>query len=272
MKISDRGRGTQSQRGVSSQRLAMLLGVGVAVASAACSGSAAPTSPSVTAPVSLDAHGTGSARVFTASISPTTVAAGTMQSYTVQITNCDTADCSSAEHSSSSQSVKSASVAIPAGWVVDATTLASSISISGSWTVPTVVGNEIRVQKSGNTNLGPGHWVRLTFEATAPCVTSGPWVPNAFNGDVFDTPYALYSGTAPLAVTITGSCEECPAAPAIAGAYLKDDLDIRPPDARFNDIVNEIARRMAAGEFGRDPCAPGYAETVKAAVDGLLAD
>jgi hypothetical protein len=69
-------------------------------------------------------------------------------------------------------------------------------------------------------------------------------------------------------VTIVDCTEEqdCPAAPAIAGAYLKDVKGLRPNDPLYSEIIQEIAHVMHE-EFGNDPCAPGYADDVEAYID-----
>ena len=69
-----------------------------------------------------------------------------------------------------------------------------------------------------------------------------------------------------VVVTVVECTEDCPAAPAIAGAYLKNVKGLRPNDPLFSDIIQEIAHVMH-DEFGNDPCAPGYADAVEAYID-----
>jgi len=58
---------------------------------------------------------------------------------------------------------------------------------------------------------------------------------------------------------------DCPAAPAIANQYLKEQ-GIPANDPRHRAIVEEIAHVMHA-EFGFDPCVAGYADDVKSYID-----
>jgi len=58
----------------------------------------------------------------------------------------------------------------------------------------------------------------------------------------------------------------CPAAPAIAGEYLRNVKAMRPNDPRYSEIIEEIAHVMH-DDFGYDPCAPGYADEVKYFID-----
>jgi hypothetical protein len=60
--------------------------------------------------------------------------------------------------------------------------------------------------------------------------------------------------------------EDCPAAPAIAGAYLRNVKGLRPSNPLYNEIVEEIAHVMHE-EFGFNPCAPGYADDVESYID-----
>ena len=72
-------------------------------------------------------------------------------------------------------------------------------------------------------------------------------------------------------VTVT-SCtfvdgnQECPAAPAVAGAYLRNVMGMHPSDPLYSEIIEEVAHVMHV-EFGFDPCAPGYADDVKDFID-----
>ena len=59
---------------------------------------------------------------------------------------------------------------------------------------------------------------------------------------------------------------ECPAAPAVAGAYLRNVKGMHPNDPLYSEIIEEIAHVMH-DEFGYDPCSPGYADEVKHFID-----
>ena len=77
-----------------------------------------------------------------------------------------------------------------------------------------------------------------------------------------------FSGDA-LSLTTTGcSTGECPAAPAITTHYLHDH-GVKSNESLFNTIVNAVAQKMADGDFGRDPCAAGYADAVIAFINSL---
>lgn len=70
-----------------------------------------------------------------------------------------------------------------------------------------------------------------------------------------------------VVVTVVDCTEQdCPAAPAIANAYLKNVKGLRPNDPLHSEIIQEIAHVMHE-EFGNDPCAPGYADDVEAYID-----
>ena len=70
-----------------------------------------------------------------------------------------------------------------------------------------------------------------------------------------------------VTVTVTDcSDNDCPAAPAIANAYLRDVKGLRPNDPLHREIIEEIAHVMHS-EFGYDPCAPGYAQDVESYID-----
>ena len=59
---------------------------------------------------------------------------------------------------------------------------------------------------------------------------------------------------------------ECPAAPAVAGAYLRNVKGMHPNDPLYSEIIEEIAHVMH-DEFGYDPCSPGYADEVRYFID-----
>jgi hypothetical protein len=59
---------------------------------------------------------------------------------------------------------------------------------------------------------------------------------------------------------------QCPAAPAVAGAYLRNVKGMHPNDPLYSEIIEEIAHVMH-DEFGYDPCRPGYADDVEYFID-----
>jgi hypothetical protein len=81
----------------------------------------------------------------------------------------------------------------------------------------------------------------------------------------------VHSGSVTANYLIQTICEE-PDAPAIANAYLRE-LGVTNRN-HINTIIPEVAHAMNAGQFGDNPCSPGYAEAVRAFVqvlyDGLV--
>jgi hypothetical protein len=76
----------------------------------------------------------------------------------------------------------------------------------------------------------------------------------------------VHSGSASATYIMQMICEE-PDAPAIANAYLRE-LGVTNRD-HINTIIPQVAHAMNAGQFGENPCAPGYADAVRAFVQTL---
>lgn len=256
-----------------SSRIAVGVVLGAAALSGACSrGAGSPVSPSAAVPTSLDSHN-GSDRFYKAGINDDSTTAGSTQSYTVRITNCDAPSCSEGEHSGAAQTIKSATVEVPSGFT-NITSLSVSVSTGTNWGAPTLVGNEIQVDKgAGGQNIAPGQWVEITFTATAPCTAGDyPLDTEAYNGSDYTTAYARY-GLEPQ-ITVSGSCaeeEECPAAPAIAAHYLHDQ-GIHPGSSEYQNIVSQVADHMGPEtDFdGYEKCDPEYAPAVEDFVQDLI--
>jgi hypothetical protein len=136
-------------------------------------------------------------RVFSATISPTTVNAGATDSYTITITN----------DASSTKLIHTAKAIVPAGFTgVSITTPNPTASDGKAWTAA-LVGTEIRLSASGGTNKLPaGESVSVSFNATAPGI-AGPyeWTTTAYQEDNWiDTPFTL-TGLQPTVTVIASS-------------------------------------------------------------------
>jgi hypothetical protein len=248
--LTEQKTGTQVRAG-RMNAMTMCLGLALVVLVAGCDRLKSPVVPSITPLTPPEAHGTGGDRYYKASILPATADAGTEQSFTIRITNCDAPSCSEANHSSSNQTIKSATIAVPAGFTVDGSSLSTSLSIAGSWTA-TLVGNTIQLNKAdGNDNLPTGGWVEVTFDATAPCAAGAyTWSTAAFNGADYTTPYTLF-GTHP-AVTVEGTC----AAQACSPGFWKQSFhfDEWPNPPAPSDLFQSIfSRLITVGQKGQDP-------------------
>jgi hypothetical protein len=245
------------------ERLPLVAAAAVALTAAACAnGPSTATSPSGVSGLSLDARG-GAVKAFTLTVSPASMAAGSA-TLTVTVTN----DLSTNPTSLSLGSVR---IAVPAGLAV---TAVNSFSGSKSWGTTWASGQMVVAGASNGTQkLAPGESV--TFHIVVNATTCGT--------NTFSTPEGssetlgafsadwTYLGTAP-AVTVTG-CEiaECPAAPSIAGDYLRNQLGMRPNDDPYKNIVAQVALHMSQGSFdGIRPCEPGYAAAVIAFVNSVV--
>jgi hypothetical protein len=256
-------------------RLTAAVGVGLAVAAAACSGNASSaTSPSSVTPSSLEANGQPSGpnpgedtRKFSVTLAPTSVPMGDA---TLQVTV--TRDATSGK----SQKLGSAEIYLPDGLIIQSVSNFSN----PNWTSG-VSGQTVRVgANAGNQKLdGSTERTSVTFDikvtptgcATYPFTTAQ--ASNATFADAFD-PNWIYLGT-PLSVTVTGCpAQECKAAPAVANEYL-DSIGFTgggPGGIKRGDIISAVADNMTQGaRFDAiDKCSAASRAAVIAFVDALL--
>ena len=252
-----------------------IVGIVVAIAAAACGGNATSVvSPSGTAPVSLHAD-PGGDKFFTMTIAPTSVPVNSSNVVlTVTVTNCDTGITGCTTPSSSTQKIGSAEIVIPVGFTV--TAVGTPTGDQPGWGTSWTTGNTVVVGATGagagTHKLAPGEHETFTITVTTPivCDTFGIDTIGASDSTLpatFGTDWH-FSGDA-LSLTTTGcSTGECPAAPAITTHYLHDH-GVKSNESLFNTIVNAVAQKMADGDFGRDPCAAGYADAVIAFINTL---
>ena len=144
-------------------------------------------------------------RYYSATTSPTSVAAGTDNLHSFTIENCNGSAACDGAITSSHQSIKSITVAIPAGFTVDPLSCSVSAALGDIWNVTFNLG-VIEIVKQGSTELDPGESLTLSCTTTAPCEAGFyEWTTLAYNGADFATPYTL-QGTQPE-VEVTGSCD-----------------------------------------------------------------
>jgi hypothetical protein len=74
-----------------------------------------------------------------------------------------------------------------------------------------------------------------------------------------------------VAVAQTIVVTQCPAAPAIAGVYMRDVLGIKPTSAVFKNVIQTVARQTGNSGllWAERACDIGYANAVRDFVDGL---
>jgi len=143
-------------------------------------------------------------RYYSATTSPTSVAAGTDNLHSFTIENCNGSAACEGAVTSSRQSIKSITVAIPAGFPVDPFSCSVSAAVGDIWNVTFNLG-VIEIVKQGSTELDPGESLTLSCSTTAPCEAGFyEWTTLAYNGADFATPYTL-QGSQPE-VEVTGSC------------------------------------------------------------------
>lgn len=246
-------------------RLAVVVGLGLTVAAAACGGASTATSPSGVTPSSLEANSGQSTKDFSVTIMPTSVpASGGALHVTV------TRDTTSGQ----SQKLGSAEIYVPAGL-----TIQSVSNISNAWTGG-VSGQTVRVGAvAGNHKLdGTTGRISVTFDINVTATQCGtyafstPQASNAPYSDPFD-PNWTYTGSA-LSVTVTDcapASSECKAAPAVANEYL-DSIEI-PDGPGRGAIERSVAHHMTQGARfdGIEPCdVAAYRAAVIAFVQTLL--
>jgi hypothetical protein len=157
---------------------------------------------------SLSAQGgTPTVRFYHADIAPATAAANSAVAVSVTIYNCAaaTAGCAG-QATTSTQHMKSATVAVPAGFTVTSS-LVATVSGGKTWTANLVAGTIQLVSVSGDNNaLLQGEWVKVAFTATA-ASTCGAYAFTSvgYNGSDFATPYTIVGDQPSIAVTGCGS-------------------------------------------------------------------
>jgi len=84
------------------------------------------------------------------------------------------------------------------------------------------------------------------------------------NGDGTDT--------VDVTVVLNISVNQCPAAPAVAVDYMTNTLGIKSGSKKFKSIINAVAWQTGVNGslWAANACNPGYADQVKAFVNGLL--
>jgi hypothetical protein len=144
-------------------------------------------------------------RYYSATTSPTSVAAGTDNLHSFTIENCNGSAACDGAITTSPQSIRSTTVAIPAGFIVDPISCSVSAALGDIWNITFNLG-VIEIVKQGSTELAPGESLTLSCITTAPCEAGFyEWTTLAYNDDDFTTPYTL-QGTQPE-VEVTGSCD-----------------------------------------------------------------
>lgn len=65
---------------------------------------------------------------------------------------------------------------------------------------------------------------------------------------------------------------ECPAAPAIAGEYLKNSLDIKPGSTIWKKVIKAVANQTGSkgSLWAANACDSDYPDQVKSFVDGII--
>jgi len=148
-------------------------------------------------------------RFYSATVDPTTVAAGEDETFTFTITNCDGSVCSPA--SQKAQTIKTITVDIPAGFTVNEFSCTIGAADGDEWDLTFLMG-QLYIDKEGSTALAVGESLTLTCTATASCEAGfNEWTTAAFNDDVEPpgpgtAPYALV-GDQPE-VEVTGTCDD----------------------------------------------------------------
>ena len=249
-------------------RLAVVVGLGLTVAAAACGGASTATSPSGVTPSSLEAKPGQSSpgestRDFSVTITPTSVAVGAA---TLNVTV--TRDATSGK----SQQLGSAEIYVPAGFSIQSVSNISNASWTGGFS-----GQTVRVGAvGGNQKLdGTTGRISVTFDINVTSTQCGPYVfvaPQASNAtypDSFDPNWAYTSGGLSVTVTNCAAVSECKAAPAVANEY----LDRKGFAGGRGDIIKSVAQHMTQeSRFdGIEQCdVERYRAAVIAFVDELL--
>lgn len=180
------------------------------VAAAACSSSPSGVAgPSSLAPLpgSADAQG-GTVRYYAANSGGGPVTAGSHgNSLSVTIKNCNGTGLCGASTTSAHQAIGSATVAVPAGFTVDSSSLSTSATGGKTWSATYAAGTITLLATQGTQKLDVGESVTVSFKADAPC-TGGSYT--------FDT-HSYQDTTLPsltsyqrvgndAAIVVTGNC------------------------------------------------------------------
>jgi hypothetical protein len=268
-------------------RFAAVIGLGLAVAAAACSGGmSTATSPSGVSPASAATNAscgdTGGLQKFSVSITPGSVTVGANQ-LTVTVTNDVQSNCN--------QELGSAQVVVPSGLTV--TGVGSFVQTQGkNWASTWASGQTVMVGAQSIAGGGPGSGAAqqklskgesVTFTISvmsSVCGINTFAQPTGWAETLADTKSDTYDyvGGA-LSVMVTG-CTACsdPEAPSISHAYFTGSvasggLGFTANDPRHDDVQKSVAHEQAADKtfHGISPCDhPAFENEVKAYVDGLL--
>lgn len=233
------------------------------IAGGCANGPGTAVSPSGPAPSSLDAAG-GAVKAFTVSVLPVSVSAGAA-TLTVTVTN----DLST---NPTSLSLGSVQLVVPNGLVV---TGVNTFTGSKSWGTSWTTGQTVLVGASNGTQkLAPGQSVSFHIEVSAETCGNQTFATPAGSSETLGTFSAdwTYLGTAPSVLVTDCVVTECPAAPSIAGKYLRNQLSMHPNDGPYQNIISQVAQHMTqqAAFDGILPCEPGYAAAVIAFVDDIV--
>ncbi|HUR32282.1 MAG TPA: hypothetical protein VM032_00700 [Vicinamibacterales bacterium] len=250
-------------------RLGVIGALGLALATAACSGGAATaTSPSGVSPSSLAAAG-GAVKSFSVVVSPSTVSANGTATLHVTVTNAAT----------STQDLGSVQVYVDPAFSV--TAVGNFVQANGNtWGAASQTSSTVEVgaidnpaggQQSGagNQKLEPGQVLTFDITVTAPSVCqvytfvqsqgSNETLAGTFDG-------AAWTNTAAApAITVNNCVIECPAAQAVANAYL-DTFGVSGAERSF--VVTAIGDVTIGATFqGFAKCDSGFGPAVRAFVD-----
>lgn len=219
-------------------RLAVTIGLGLAVAAAACGkDSGLATSPSSVSPSSLAATGQDT-RNFTVTVMPGSVSAGAA---TLHVT------VSRDVTSGQSQKLGSVEIFVPPAFAIQSVTNISN----ANWTSG-VSGQTVRVGAVGGNHKLDGTAGRIsvtfdinvtstdcgTYEFRTPQASNEPYSTDPFSPNWTDTGNVLS-----VAVINCGIEEDCKAAPAVANEYL-DSIGFGP---NRGEILRSVAQHMTEG-------------------------
>jgi hypothetical protein len=232
-------------------------------AAACATGPSTGVSPSGVDAVSLDAKG-GAVKAFTLEVSPSAVAYGAA-TLTVTITN----DLSTNPPALALGSVQ---IQVPAG--VEVTGI-GAFGGARTWTTNWSTGQTIVVgAASGTQKLAIGESVSFEIDVLAINCGSNAFSKPAGSSETLGTFSADWTNISAAPVVTVTDCVvvDCPAAPAIAGAYLKNTLHMKPNDDPYKNIISQVAGHMTQGARfdGIAPCETGYRAAVVAFVNAIV--